>query len=90
MFADGKIPFLGISLYSSHEDSKLLRSTYFPGARFIVVGLLSRPDSYYEVSWALFDQRKKNRTFAEGDLYGMRHTQCVLMYGTNKVGRYDA
>ena len=68
MFADGKIPFLGISLHSSHEDSKLSRATYFPGARFIVVGLLSRPDNYYKVSWALFDQRTKIRTFAEGDL----------------------
>ena len=68
MFADGKIPFLGISMNSSHEDNKLSRVTNFPGARFIVVGLLSRPDTYYKVSWALFDQRKRSTTFAEGDL----------------------
>eukprot|EP00904_Undaria_pinnatifida_P012808 jgi/Undpi1/8658/HiC_scaffold_25.g11123.m1 len=49
VFADGKIPFLGISMNSSHEDNKLSRVTNFPGARFIVVGLLSRPDTYYKV-----------------------------------------
>lgn len=42
-----------MALQSGFGDGKLSSFSYFPGARFIIVGLLSRPDSYYKVSGVL-------------------------------------
>lgn len=50
MLADSNIPFLGALLKSGDGKGKLSSVTFLPGAIFIVVGLLSRPDSYYKVS----------------------------------------
>ena len=42
-----------MALQTGFGDGKLSSFSYFPGARFIIVGLLSRPDSYYKVSRVL-------------------------------------
>lgn len=41
--------FLGMVLQRGYGEGKLSSITYFPGARFIIAGLLARPDSYYKV-----------------------------------------
>lgn len=38
-----------MALQSGYGAGKLSNFSYFPGARFVIVGLLSRPDSYYKV-----------------------------------------
>eukprot|EP00904_Undaria_pinnatifida_P012811 jgi/Undpi1/8660/HiC_scaffold_25.g11125.m1 len=45
----GRILFLGMVLQRGYGEGKLSSITYFPGARFIIAGLLARPDSYYKV-----------------------------------------
>lgn len=40
----------GMALQRDCGESTLSSITYFPGARFIIAGLLSRPGSYYKVS----------------------------------------
>ena len=40
--------FLGMALQRGFGDDKLSSITYFPGARFIIGGMLSNPISYYK------------------------------------------
>ena len=51
--AEGRILFLGMALQRGYGGGRLSSITYFPGARFVIAGLLSRPDSYYKVSWGM-------------------------------------
>ena len=62
-------------LQSGYGDGKLSSFTYFPGARFIIVGLLARPDSYYKVSGIL--------------LRGRSWRAAVLPYTTTDAGFPD-
>lgn len=41
--------FFGVSLQTGYGEGTLSSITYFPGARFIIAGLLSRPGNYYKV-----------------------------------------
>lgn len=49
LLADGKFFFLGMAVQRGYGDNKLSSITYFPGARFIIAGILSNPISYYKV-----------------------------------------
>lgn len=49
LLAEGRVLCLGMVLQRGYEGGKLSSITYFPGARFIIAGLLSRPNSYYKV-----------------------------------------
>lgn len=42
--------FLGMALQQGYGGGKLSTVTFLPGARFIIAGLLSRPNSYYKVT----------------------------------------
>ncbi|CAM9848129.1 unnamed protein product [Scytosiphon promiscuus] len=49
LIAEGKVFFFGMALQRDYGESTLASITFFPGARFIIAGLLSRPGSYYKV-----------------------------------------
>ncbi|CAM9468357.1 unnamed protein product, partial [Hapterophycus canaliculatus] len=49
LLAEGKVLFFGMSLQRGYGEGTLSSITYFPGARFIITGLLSRPDNYFKV-----------------------------------------
>ncbi|CBN75304.1 Ankyrin Repeat Transient Receptor Potential Channel [Ectocarpus siliculosus] len=49
LLAEGRVFFFGMALQRSYAGGTLSSITYFPGARFIIAGLLSRPGSYYKV-----------------------------------------
>lgn len=55
LLAEGRIMFLGMALQRGYGEGKLSSITYFPGARFIIAGLLAKPASYYKVSWVVFE-----------------------------------
>lgn len=52
-----------MALHSGYGNGKLSSFTYLPGALFIVVGLLSRPDSYYKVSQVLRWRRRGTKEY---------------------------
>ncbi|CAM9290091.1 unnamed protein product [Scytosiphon promiscuus] len=49
LLAEGKVLFFGMSLQTGYGEGTLSSITYFPGARFIIAGLLSRPGNYFKV-----------------------------------------
>lgn len=49
MIAEGRVLFFGMALQRGYGEGVLSSITYFPGGRFIIAGLLSRPHSYYKV-----------------------------------------
>ncbi|CAM9825189.1 unnamed protein product [Ectocarpus sp. 4 AP-2014] len=49
LLAEGRVFFFGMALQRGYAGGTLSSITYFPGARFIIAGLLSRPGSYYKV-----------------------------------------
>ncbi|CAM9466764.1 unnamed protein product, partial [Ectocarpus sp. 8 AP-2014] len=49
LLAEGRVFFFGMALQRGYAGGTLSSITYFPGARFIISGLLSRPGSYYKV-----------------------------------------
>lgn len=50
LHAWSRILILGKTVQNGYGKSKLSTITYFPGARFVIVGMLTRPDSYYKAS----------------------------------------
>ncbi|CAM9403921.1 unnamed protein product [Ectocarpus sp. 12 AP-2014] len=49
LLAEGRVFFFGMALQRGYAGGTLSSITYFPGARFIIAGFLSRPGSYYKV-----------------------------------------
>lgn len=52
LIAEGRVLFFGMALQRGYGEGTLSSITYFPGARFIIAGMLSRPHSYYKVGEA--------------------------------------
>lgn len=49
LLAEGRVFFFGMALQRGYGGGTLSSITHFPGARFIIAGLLSKPGSYYKV-----------------------------------------